>query len=115
MLPNLIWESTLLNPYDPPSVVNRSELKAKPSAWWVVISYSMPVLIIITFMNADGWYGTGSSGLFQGMLRIVAFFVGVGCGYYVLIFGTTLKRLAAAPAALGYTALALGILWDTFL
>ena len=104
-----------MNPYDPPSEADRSELKAESSGWWVAISYSMPLLIILTFMNADGWYGTGSSGMFQAMLRIVAFFVGVGCAYYVLIFGTMLKRLAAAPAALGYTVLALGILWDKFL
>jgi hypothetical protein len=111
----LIWARKTLNPYDPPDVGDLSDLKATPSGWWVAISYSMPLLIILTFMNADGWYGTGTSGMFQSILRIVAFFVGVGCAYYVLIFGTKLKRLAAAPAALGYTALALGILWDKFL
>lgn len=75
----------------------------------------MPLLIMITFMNASGWYGTGSTGWLQGLLRIAAFFFGVGCAYYVVICGSTMQKISAAPAALGYTGLVLGILWDHYL
>lgn len=72
----------------------------------------MPLLIAVTFMNADGWYGTGSSGTLQGWIRIVAFSVGFAAAYYVLVFGTMIQKLTTAPAALAYTALVIGVLWD---
>ena len=105
-----------INPFDPPIQAERlSERPARISGWWIAVPYLMPLLIMMTFMNAAGWYGTGSSGWLQGLFRIAAFFSGVGCAYYVLIFGSTIQKIATAPAALGYTALVLGILWDHYL
>ena len=75
----------------------------------------MPILIMITMMNEAGWYGTGRSGAIQGIMRIAAFSAGFGCAYYVLFRGTTAQKLAIAPAALGYTALAAGIICSIFL
>lgn len=104
------------NPFDPPSGTERSEERtSRISGWWIAICYAVPLIIALTMMNEAGWYGTGPWGLLQGWLRVVAFFTGMGCAYYVLIWGTGLQRLAAAPAALGYTALVLGIVWDYYL
>jgi hypothetical protein len=74
----------------------------------------MPLLIMFTFMNEAGWYGTGPSGSLQGLMRIAAFFTGIGCAYYVVVYGSMMQKLAAAPAALGYSALVLGIIWDIY-
>ena len=75
----------------------------------------MPLMFMITAMNEAGWYGTGTAGWLQGLFRITVFFIGAACAYYALIFGSTVQRVAAAPAALGYTALVIGILWDQYL
>jgi hypothetical protein len=108
------------NPFDPPSKNEppkepSEERGVKLSGWWIAVCYSMPLFIMIPFMNEAGWYGTGRSGLLQGWMRICAFVAGSGCAYFVLIRGTMTQRLAAAPAVLGYTALVLGILWDKYL
>lgn len=113
--PPLLTEQIPLNPFDPPNAADGYEQTAKLSGWWIAIAYSMPLLIVLTFMNEAGWYGTGSLGPLQGLMRIVAFLVGIGSAYYVLTFGKLKQKLAAAPAALGYTALVLGILWDMLL
>lgn len=102
-----------LNPFEPPIQTERSSLpKAEISAWWVAAAYILPLLITTTFMNEAGWYGTGTLGALQGMFRVVAFLAGFGSAGYVLAFGTLLRKLAIAPAALGYIALIFGILWD---
>ncbi len=103
--------------YDSPHETEDSdEWTAKLSGWWIAICiaicYSMPCLIVCTFVNEAGRYGTGTSGSLQSMLRIVAFFLGIGSAYYLLIRGTKMQKLVSAPAALGYTALVLGILWN---
>lgn len=103
------------NPYDPPRrSVASQQRTAVLSGWWIAISYAMPILIMITFMNASGWYGTGRSGQLQGMLRIGAFLTGFGCAYYVLFRGTNIQKLATAPVALGYTALVLVLWFDSY-
>lgn len=104
------------DPFDPPIQAERSpERPARISGWWIAAPYFMPLLIMITFMNEAGWYGTGSTGWPQVLFRVAAFFFGVGCAYYVLICGSTMHKIAAAPAALGYTGLILVILWDHYL
>ena len=104
------------NPFESPGAIERSEGQAvRLLGWWIAISYLMPLLILITFTNEAGWYGTGTSGVLQGWLRIVAFVTGIGCAYYVLIRGTMKQKFAVAPAALGYTALGFGIVWDNYL
>lgn len=103
------------NPFQPPTgTVGSKERVSKFLGWALAICYVVPLLIVSTFMNEAGWYGTGTSGLLQGLMRITAFFTGIGCAYYVLAFGTLIQKFAAAPAALGYTALVLGIVWDTY-
>src|SRR5690554_5904307 len=96
------------NSYDPIKRSLASERRtAVLSGWCIAIAYTMPILISITFMNEAGWYGTGRSGQFQGLMRIGAFFIGFGCTPYVLFRGTNMHQLAIAPVALGYTALAI--------
>lgn len=103
------------NPYDPPKRTEASEGRtAGHSGWWIAVSYAMPILIVTTFMNEAGWYGTGLSGSLQGMMRIGAFLTGFGCAYYVLFTGTRMQKLVTAPVAFGYTALVLGILFDNY-
>jgi hypothetical protein len=116
----LICEFMPPNPFDPPSKSERPEKPsvergARLSGWWIAVCYSMPLFIVLTIMNEAGWYGTGRLGLIQSLMRICAFVTGSGCAYYVLIRGTMTQKLAAAPAALGYTLLVLGILWDNYL
>jgi hypothetical protein len=115
----LLWTTLIImaiNPFDRPNQAERSSKRpAEISGWWVAVPYFMPLLIMFTFLNEAGWYGTGSSGWLQGWFRLAAFFFGVGCAYYVLIAGSTIQKPAAAPAALGYTTLVLGILWDHYL
>lgn len=74
----------------------------------------MPILIMVTFMNEAGWYGTGRSGQLQALMRTGAFVTGFGCAYYVLFRGTNKQKLATALIALGYTAFSLAIFFDNY-
>lgn len=105
-----------LNPFAPPTQTERSVRRsASISGWWIAVPYFVPLMIMITAMNEAGWYGTGIAGWLQGLFRIIVFFIGVACAYYALIFGSNMQRVVAAPVALGYTALVIGILWDHYL
>lgn len=105
-----------LNPFDPPNEpAHVLERPPKISGWWIAAPYALPLFIMATFMNEAGWYGTGTYGWLQGVCRMVAFCFGIGCSYYVIVWGATLQRIAAAPAVFGYTGVLLGILWDHYL
>ncbi|PHS02861.1 MAG: hypothetical protein COA78_20180 [Blastopirellula sp.] len=103
------------NPYRAPNENNTEPERLNISGWWLAISYLMPVLVMIPFLNEAGWYGIGLSGFIQRMMQITAFFIGTGCSYYGLFYGTTRQKIGITPAALGYTGLVFGILFDKYL
>ncbi len=79
------------------------------------MAYAMPILVIIPFMNADGWYGTGLTGGLQRVMQMGAFFTGAGCAHYGLLRGSKWQRLAVLPVALSYDALVMLMLFDRFI
>lgn len=71
-------EPMVPDPYDSPAEKGTSEQRSgKLSGWWIAFSYALPLLVMIPFMNAAGWYGTGRSGSLQRLMQVGAYFSGI--------------------------------------
>ena len=66
------------------------------SNWWLVVCFSLPILIMLPFLFEEGWYGRGPYLPLQAFLL----FGGTGAAYYVVFQGKSWQRWAILPLVL---------------